>query len=187
MLARAEAAEATRARVLAAAHQQFAELPFEQVSLELVARQAGVTVQTVLRRFQSKSGLFAEVAAWRAASIKTERDAVVAGDVDGAIRTLVESYERWGDEVLHLLVEEHRSPAIRQVTESGRRYHHAWVRRVFGPNLADLQPADLDRRLAQLVVITDLYAWKILRRDLDLTPHEAQATLWDLVTRVLSH
>jgi len=185
MVARAEAAEATRVRILQAARQQFAELPYEQVSLGVIARHAEVTVQTVLRRFQSKDCLFAAVAAWRATSIKGERDAVSDGDVARAIPTLVDSYERWGDEVLHLLAEEQRSPVIRQITESGRQYHHAWVRRVFTPPLRDLPANALERRLAQLAAVTDVYAWKVLRRDLGLAREEVEASLCDLVDRLL--
>ncbi len=185
MVARAEAAEATRVRILEAAHRQFADLPYEQVALGDVARHAGVTVQTVLRRFQSKERLFAAVAAWRATSITGERDAVAAGDVAGAIRTLVDSYERWGDEVLHLLAEEQRSPVIHEITESGRRYHHAWVRRVFTPLLRDRPAREVERRLAQLIAVTDVFAWKVLRRDLGLERDEVEASLRDLANRIL--
>jgi AcrR family transcriptional regulator len=186
MLARAEATEATRVRILEAARSRFAELPYEQVSMDRIAQQAGVTVQTVLRRFQSKRALFAAVAGWRASSIKSERDAVAAGDLHAAISTLVDSYERWGDEVLHLLAEEQSSPLIRDVTASGRRYHHAWVRRVFSPPLDGLPPAVRERRLAQLIAITDLYTWKTLRRDLELPRDEVEASLRDLMERILA-
>src|SRR5437764_2573263 len=54
MVARAEAAEATRLRILDAARQLFADLLYDQVSLNAVAARAGVTVQTVIRRFTSK-------------------------------------------------------------------------------------------------------------------------------------
>jgi AcrR family transcriptional regulator len=185
MVARAESAEATRMRILEAARRQFGELPYEQVSLGLIAQQAGVTVQTVLRRFESKEHLFAAVAAWRAASIAGERDAVAAGDAAGAIQTLVDSYERWGDEVLHLLAEERRSPVIREVTEFGRRYHHAWVRRVFTPQLRGLGAEQRERRLVRLIAVTDLYTWKILRRDLDLSSEETEEALRDLTEHTL--
>ena len=184
MVARAEAAEATRARILEAARRLFGELPYDQVALGGVAQRAGVTVQTVIRRFGSKERLFAAVAAWRATRIRGERDAAQAGDVVGAIRTLVDSYEHWGDEVLHLLAQEQRSSAIREVIGSGRRYHHAWVRRVFEPMLRGLAPDQRERRLAQLIAVTDVYAWKVLRRDLGLSRDEAEAALGDLAGRI---
>lgn len=185
MVARAKAAEATQAKILEAARRLFGELPYDQVSLNVVAERAGVTVQTVIRRFRSKEQLFAAVAAWRAALIRGERDAAQAGDPAGAIRNLVENYEEWGDEYLHFLAQEQRSPEIRAVTESGRRYHHAWVRRVFTPLLRDLPARESDRRVAQLIVVTDVYAWKVLRRDLRLDRDDVEASLRDLAERTL--
>lgn len=185
MGARAEAAEATRVRILEAARRQFAERPYEQVVLEDVARDAGVTVQTVLRRFQSKERLFGAVAVWRSTSITGERDTVAAGDVAGAVGVLIDSYERWGDEVLQLLAGEQRSATIHEVTDSGRRYHHAWVRRVFAPLLRDRPAPEVERRLAQLIAVTDVYIWKILRHDLSLDRDEVTTSLRDLVSRIL--
>ena len=60
MLARANAAEATLHRVLDAAVELFTDHPYEEVSLDLVAAQAGVSKRTILRRFGSKEALFGE-------------------------------------------------------------------------------------------------------------------------------
>jgi AcrR family transcriptional regulator len=185
MVARAAAADATRLRILEAARREFAGLPYEQVSLRQVAQQAGVTVQTVLRRFGSKEALFAAVAAWRADSIARECDAVVAGDVAGAVGTMVESYERWGDEVLELLAEEQRSPIIREVTTAGRRYHHAWVERVFAPGLRRAPADQRERRQALLIAALDVYFWKVLRRDLGLPQETVKRSLLELIDRIL--
>ena len=185
MVARAKAAEATWSKILEAARGLFGELPYDQVSLNAVAAQAGVTVQTVLRRFGSKEGLLAAVAAWRSARIRAERDATQVGDLAGAIANLVEDYERWGDEVLHFLAQEDRIPAIREVTQRGRAYHHAWVRRVFAPQLSRVTPEQRERRIVQLIAVTDLYAWKILRRDLGLGRDEVEEALCDLASQIL--
>ena len=185
MVARAEAAEATWGRILEAARGLFAELPYDRVSLQAVAARAGVTVQTVLRRFGSKEDLLTAVATWRSAGIRAERDATQVGDLAGAIANLVGDYERWGDEVLHFLAQEDRIPAIREVTQRGRAYHHAWVRRVFAPQLRRLAPEQQERRIAQLIAVTDLYTWKILRRDLGLGREAVEANLRDLANQIL--
>ena len=62
MRARAQAAQATAQAIIAAARVLFAERPYDQVSLPVIAERAGVTVQTVLRRFGSKEELFAAAA-----------------------------------------------------------------------------------------------------------------------------
>jgi AcrR family transcriptional regulator len=185
MVARARAAEATRDKILEAARGLFGELPYDQVSLNAVAARAGVAVQTVLRRFGSKEDLLAAVAAWRSARIRAERDAAQVGDLAGAIANLVEDYERWGTEVLHFLAQEDRIPAIREVTQRGRAYHHAWVRRVFAPQLRRLVPEQRERRIVQLIAATDLYTWKILRRDLGLGRAEVEEALRDLAGQIL--
>ena len=59
MTARADAAAATRDRILDAAVAVFWERPLVDISLEEVARRAGVSLPTVIRRFGDKAGLFA--------------------------------------------------------------------------------------------------------------------------------
>jgi AcrR family transcriptional regulator len=184
MVARADAAEATGERILDAARELFSELLYDQVSLKAVADRASVTVQTVIRRFGSKESLFAAVARRRSLQIRQERDEAPAGDVAAAARNLVASYERWGDEQLHLLGQERRTGAMAEAVASGRRYHRSWVERVFGPWLSDLPGQERKRRAAELVAVTDLYTWKILRRDLAFSRAETEAAMRDLVERL---
>ena len=62
MRARAEAVEATRERIARAAMQRFLAEPYEDVTIASVARDAGVSHQTLLNHFESKDGLFAAAA-----------------------------------------------------------------------------------------------------------------------------
>ncbi|HEY1003558.1 MAG TPA: helix-turn-helix domain-containing protein [Streptosporangiaceae bacterium] len=182
MRARAQAAEATAATIIAAARALFAERAYDQVSLPAIAERAGVTVQTVLRRFGSKDGLFAAAARERSDQIRADREAAPAGDVS----RLVAHYERWGDEQAHLLAQEARVPAIRAITDAGRRYHRDWITRAYGPRLKTLPTATRRRRLAQLAVITDLAVWRLLRRELGLGPDQTAAAISELVDACLS-
>ena len=184
MVARADAAEATGERILEAARQQFGVLLYDQVSLKTVADQASVTVQTVIRRFGSKESLLAAVAKWRSAQIRDQRDAAPAGDIAAATRNLIDSYERWGDEQLHLLAQERRTETVAGAVASGRSYHRAWIERVFAPWLDGLAAPQRRRRAAELVAVTDLYTWRILRRDLGLDRDETEAAVRDLVERL---
>src|SRR5512135_1546903 len=74
MQARAEAAAATAERILDAATEIFWETPVDQISMDDVARRAGVTVQTVIRRFGGKGGLMAAAAAREAERVRRQRD-----------------------------------------------------------------------------------------------------------------
>jgi AcrR family transcriptional regulator len=181
MRARAEAAEATAQAIIAAARALFAERPYDQVSLPVIAQRAGVTVQTVLRRFGSKEDLFAAAAHQRSGQIRADREAAPPGD----LTHLVAHYERWGDEQAYLLGQEARVPAIRVITDAGRRYHRDWVTEAYGPALATLPPATRRRKLAQLTAITDLATWRLLRRELGLSPDQTTTAIRELVDACL--
>ena len=102
-----------------------------------------------------------------------------------AVQSLVGHYERLGDIVLRLLGQEKRFPAIREVTDEGRRIHYQWVERAFAPFLADLKGAERRRRRAQLIALTDVYMWKLLRRDLGLGRRQTQAAMAETVSALL--
>lgn len=178
---RAVSATANGESILASARRLFGELRYDQVSIDAVAAQAGVTERTVVRRFGSKERLFGAVGADRAASIRRARDEVPAGDIPEAVRLLVGTYEDSGDEVLHLLSQEQGLAGVNNTVEAGRRYHAAWVERAFSPLFGDLPPAVRRRRIGQLVAVTDIYYWKILRRDVGLSRTEVEASLRELI------
>ena len=180
MTTRAAMAVATGERILAVATELFLGLPYEQVSLEQVAKQAGVTVQTVLRRFGSKEGLVGAAAKAGIKVVRGERELAPIGDVAGAVRNLVEHYETWGPRILRLLAQEEQVPPLRGVTDAGRRLHRRWVERSFAP-LLPASRAERARRLTQLVAVTDLYVWKVLRQDQRLSRRATETALIELV------
>jgi AcrR family transcriptional regulator len=172
--------------ILASARRLFGEIRYDQVTLDDVAAQAGVTVRTVVRRFGSKERLFGAVGAERAASIRRARDEVHAGNVPEAVRLLVETYEDWGDEVLHLLSQERGLAGVTNTVEAGRRYHADWVERAFSPLLGDLPARVRRRRIGQLVAVTDIYHWKVLRRDVGLSRAEVEASIRELIGDIVA-
>jgi AcrR family transcriptional regulator len=183
MTARAEAARATADRVLAVALELFTERAYEDVSLEEIAARAGVTKRTVIRRFGAKEALF--VAAMRSVEpeITRQRGAAPVGDVTAAVENVVEHYERWGANRLRLLSQEDRIPVVAAVVEAGRSYHRLWVERTFAPLLDALPDAARARRAAGLAALTDVYTWKLLRRDLGLSRADAVRTIAELIER----
>jgi AcrR family transcriptional regulator len=181
MTARAQAAEATGQAIIAAARVLFAERAYDEVSLPAIAERAAVTVQTVLRRFGSKEELFAAAARERSHEIRADREAAPAGDIPH----LLAHYERWGDEQAHLLAQEARVPAIRAITDAGRRYHRGWIARAYAPALTGLPPATRRRKLAQLTVVTDLATWHLFRHELDLGQDQAADAISELVNACL--
>jgi AcrR family transcriptional regulator len=185
MVARAQAAAVTRERILDAAVELFWERG-EIASLDAVAQRADVTVQTVIRRFGGRDGLFAAAAERETDRVRRQRDEAPVGDGDGAVRVLVDHYEEVGDGVLRLLSQEERLPGVRAVADSGRRYHRDWCERVFAPALDGRTDTDRARRLAQLVAVCDVSTWKLLRRDAGLSRGQTELALAELVQPLLA-
>jgi AcrR family transcriptional regulator len=183
MSARAAAVEETRARVLEAVLALHTERLSSDVSLADVAERAGVSVQTVLRHFGSREGLV-EAALERASAEVEDERRVAPGDVAGAVHAVVEHYEARGDAVLLLLAQERFEPFAAMVTANGRALHRRWVTESFGP----LLPTGPGRAevVDLLVVATDVYAWKLLRRDRGLSVARTRSRIEALVRAVLA-
>jgi AcrR family transcriptional regulator len=185
MTARAEAAAATAERILDAAVDVFWELPTDQISLDEVAQRAGVTVQTVIRRFGGRQGVLAAAADREAERVGGQRDEAPVGDLPQAVRVLVEHYEAYGDRVLKMLAEEAHVPGLRPIVDRGRAVHRDWCARVFAPALDRLGGVERKRRLAQLVAVCDVYTWKLLRRDAGLSRRQTELALVELLEPML--
>jgi AcrR family transcriptional regulator len=181
MGARAEAAEETRRRILEAVISLHMERFYDQISLEDVAERAGVTVQTVLRRFGTKEGLIDAASEVARERVISQRSEAPVGDVAGAVENLVDHYEEWGESTLRLLAQEDQVPAIRRATDAGRSMHHEWVERTFSPLLEGRAGEVRERLLAELVAVCDVYFWKILRRDLGLGREQTELALKETI------
>lgn len=181
---RAQAAEATLTRVLDVAVRLFTDNPYDEVSLELVAAEADVSKRTVLRRFGSKDALFGEAMTQARDEMIAHRQAAPVGDVSGAVANVVGQYERWGMNRLRLLAQEDRIPLIAEWVQGGREWHWGWVEQVFAPQLKGLRGGERKRRVASLVVLTDVYTWRLLRLDLRLSRADTERTLVDLINQL---
>ena len=186
MVARAEAAADTATRILDACEALFYEAPGRDATLDQVADRAGVSVQTVIRRFGGRDGLFAATAERASSRVTSHRDTAPAGDLDGALDVLYDHYEEHGDRVMRMLADEARSERLAGILAQGRASHAAWCQRVFAPALAGRRGAARELLLAQLVAVCDVYTWKVLRRDRGLGRAHSQravrALLEPLVT-----
>jgi AcrR family transcriptional regulator len=182
MQLRAGKAEATKARIRQAAAELHAERLWDDFTLDEVAHRAGTTVQTILRVYGSKQALSALA---MDASARRLRPATAPGDVAAAVRVLYDDYEEIGDRVIRYLADEQRNPALAPAVELGRQAHRRWVEAAFAPQLRAHQRAARLRLLHALIVATDVYVWKLLRRDLGLERRAAQRLVRDLVSGVV--
>ncbi|MFN8149629.1 MAG: TetR/AcrR family transcriptional regulator [Solirubrobacterales bacterium] len=177
---RAASTAATRRRILDAALELNAELWYDEITLKLIAERAGVSLQTVVNHFGTKRGvgeaMLEEQAQGRLARPDAEPD-----DVAGAIDILVANYEDVGDAVIRALALELRIPSMRRFLDGGRDDHRRWVERAFPSALAGLRGDARVRRLDLLVCATDVYTWKLLRRDRKLSELETRDAIRELV------
>jgi AcrR family transcriptional regulator len=185
-MTRARSAQQNGERILDAAYTRFISAHYDEVTLDQIAADAGLTVQTVIRRFGSKEGIIRSLTELITARVAAQRGAAPVGDLRGAVANLVEHYEREGDMVLHLLRQEHRVPAYAEVTDRGRRLHSDWCARVFAPWLDGSNGVERQRRSAQVVAVCDVYTWYLLRRQRGLSRRQTELALVELLEGVLT-
>jgi AcrR family transcriptional regulator len=173
MQARAAGVEATRTALLQAALELHRERWADEITLEELASRAGTTVQTLLRHFGSRDGLLTATAEWASDKVDSERAEIEPGDAAAAARAICTEYETYGDDILRLLYQEERVAFLAPIAQLGRVFHREWVKRSL--------PATGARRQAQLVAATDVYTWKLLRRDSGLSAAETELAIRELI------
>jgi AcrR family transcriptional regulator len=185
MTARAAKADATKARIRVSAMELYCQRPIDDFTLDEVARRAGTTVQTVLRAFGSKDELIYAALAEMAAGGVFLRP-VQPGDVKAAVSAFFDIYEAVGDLVMRRLDEEQRRPALKPSLDQGRENHRDGVKTVFAPQLDQLHGAARGQLLTMLVVMTDVYVWKLLRRDMGLGRQAAENLVRKMISCVIT-
>jgi AcrR family transcriptional regulator len=191
MDARSQQVAATRDRICEALIALYRVKSLDDFTLEDVARRAGTTVQTVLRAFKSKDNLVFE-ALERLTTRGSPHYAgypgglrlTPSGDIAAAVAEIFSTYEIIGDMVIRNLNDEDRNPALKSLLAHGREHHREWLRAVFASQLRQRSGAARERLFNCLVVATDVYTWKILRRDMKLGRPGAEAVVRQLITSV---
>ena len=178
---RAQSTAATRDRIVRAARSLFLDRRFDDVTLNDIAEAAGVSHQTVLNHFQSKQGVVLGVAEALEDETLAARRAS-PGDVEGAVRALVGDYERTGDANVHWATS--GLDALVEPLDMARAAHQRWLVELFGDRLP-ARGKVRQRAVNALHAATDVYTWKLLRRDLRLSRTETEKTMVDLVVGVL--
>jgi AcrR family transcriptional regulator len=161
--ARAAAAAATRERILEVATEQFLARFYDDVTLAEIAEDAGVTQQTVINHFGSKEGLL-EAVAEQVDPLQARH----AGLAD-PVTDVVDDYEPFGDAVIRMLALEERVPALAPFLARGRAGHRTWVAGAFAGQLPDPADPRYEQALNLHNAATDIYTWKLLRRDMGLS------------------
>jgi AcrR family transcriptional regulator len=184
MTARAEAVAQTRERILRAAIGRTDRMPVSAVSLADIANDAGVSVQTVLRQFGSRDGVIDAGIDLALSEISEDRHAP-QGDIPAAMTVLLDHYEERGDIAMLLLSQETTDAHAARITTKGRSMHRTWVEDVFTPQLGDVTGSEREEMIDMLVIATDVYTWKILRRDRGLSRKVVERRMLRIAEAVL--
>ena len=74
---------------------------------------------------------------------------------------------------------------FRENMDFGRRMHREHITEVFAPQLAQRPTANREALIDLLVVATDVYTWKLLRRDRGLDQPTTEARVRQLIASIL--
>ncbi len=183
MAKRNEQAAATRQRIIDAARGLISSQA-PDFTLALVAESAGTSVQTVLRAFGSKEGLIiATVVGSLSSEYATPPPA--GRSVPEVVGRVFDEFEENGDRLMWMLANEHRIDGLAAVVARGRAIHRERVEATFADRLATYGPRERRRVIAALLVATDAYVWKLLRRDLGFGRKAAEAVVVRIIEGVL--
>jgi AcrR family transcriptional regulator len=183
-VARAAAEEQTRMALLAAADEAFLSGPWEQVSLDAIARAAGVTKQTLLRHFGSKDGLLEQALLRAFAEVGEQRLSVAINDIAGAVDNLLDHYEIRGGRAMRSSNRDIDGP-LAALGRRAREFHYEWVEHAFGAWLVAAPPTQRGRLRDALIAVCDVQTWWILSHDLRLPRTDVRATLILTISRLL--
>jgi AcrR family transcriptional regulator len=176
-VARAVATQDTQRRIVAAFREALLLRWMDEITLDEVAAAAGTTRQTVIRMFGGKDGLLVAVANVMKDEIQLARAVPPGADPRAAARALVRDYETSGDIVIRILAQEQRHEALTALLNIGRKCHRQWAE--------ELPRGERTRRTTQLVAATDVYVWKLLRRDLRHSAAEVEALIAGMLSKLL--
>ncbi|MEQ1884176.1 MAG: TetR/AcrR family transcriptional regulator [Bryobacteraceae bacterium] len=156
-----------------------------EITLDHIAERCGLTVRTILRRFGSRDGLMALAFTQIQSEIDGSKVRTPAGDIDSALKSLLSQYEEMGDLNIRALEEEDQIPQLHEMLQFGRASHREWLRSTFGPHLAGKGAEEQEQWLTTYYAATEVYLWKVLRRDLGLDRDQTAATFRRLVDGVM--
>ena len=185
MTKRSEAVEGTKRRIAETALELFRERDYDTVTLNEIARAAGVSHQTVLNHCGSKAGVLPLAGAVFSEQVAELQADAVAGDVASVVRAACTRYEALGDANIRWAALGSRIPEVAERLAEGRANHQVWLEEMLGDRMPD-DPQERRRVLLGLHAALDVFTWKLFRRDLDLSREQTELQLTDLVLGVLA-
>lgn len=186
MRVRAEAAQATRHHIIGSMLDLCLDRWYDEITLRELAAQSGVALQTVVNHFGTKDGVLGAMLqdARARAAFAGQRGRAEPGNIPGAVDLLMRDYEHAGDAIIRFLALESRISFLAGLLTAGREEHRSWLEHTFPAALLGQNSVEREHQLQLLICTTDVYTWKLFRRDQHLTQEETAARITDLVEMV---
>lgn len=180
-VARAATSRETEEQITAAFLRLLKTRWFDEITLDHIADEAGTTRQTIIRRYGGKSGVLAAFVENIDKIIRTHRWKVPVGDIDAAVSILVDQYEDLGPWLIRTLSLEGRFSELRPGIDRGRKGHRQWIAYAFAPWLDKIEGADREKLILELIVVTDVWTWQLLRNDQKQEPRKVKELIKNMV------
>jgi len=174
MRARSQAAEKTSKNIMTALGQLWLERSIHEITLEMIAEKAGITVRTILRKYGSKEGLMEASMKSDPAGINAIKDEAQPGNIEQIVSTLMKEYEYTGMAGFRTLAVEKEFPMAARVLKKGREMHTKWCEKVFADFLPEKNTKKYNVMLGAFYAASDVYKWKLLRIDLGYSKEETE-------------
>lgn len=186
MSIRAERMAANERSIIVAIVELWMELPYHEITLDRVAERAGVTVRTILRKYGSKEGLIEACLENEEVSVDSGRIAPAPGNIRAILDILCAEYEAMYPAVMRTIAAVEQFPAADKILERGRNYHREWCALAFSPFLASPGTEAFEAKLTAFITATEIYLWKLLRKDMGKSVEEAKEVLRLLVEGIIA-
>ena len=178
-------AEATKRSIIKALGKLWTQYSINDITLDMIAREANVTKRTILRKFGSKEGLLTESLSYDPADISAKRNHAKPGDIDDILNTLLSNYENIGEAAIRTINLESELEVARQIGVKGRKLHRNWCKKVFAPFLPNSKSPNFEIQLTSFISVTEIYLWKLMRKDLKLSKKKTFAIFKNMLEGVI--
>ncbi|MFB6340195.1 TetR/AcrR family transcriptional regulator [Saccharicrinis sp. FJH62] len=183
---RAKEAGNTKNKIIKTVGLLWTKHSLKDITLEMIAKESGVTIRTILRKFGSKEMLLEECVSLDAPDIMHGRETVIVGDVDQTLQTLLSNYESMGEAAVRTINLEPELDIARKIGEEGRKKHREWCARMFAPYLPKPDTSHYETDLTAFIACTEIYLWKLMRKDLKMGEEQTLAVFKKMVEGLIS-
>ena len=184
-VARAAATDRLQQRIVEVFFELLLTQRLDEITLDAVAAGADTTRQTIIRMFGGKERLL--TAAWQLAFTRviSTRTLPPRATVLQIADVLVRDYDSTGDMIIRFLSQQDRYPELAPLLEQGRSGHRTWITDAFAAYLKVHEREQREALIDQLIAVTDVYIWKLFRRDFKRDSSAVANTIAVLLDKVL--